>query len=42
MTDSSRKVLALVAVAVSVVLVMPARAVPVEEFGRSVARALQE
>lgn len=42
MTNSSRKILAVAALVVSVVFITHARAVPVEEFGRSVARALQE
>jgi hypothetical protein len=42
MSNSSRKILAWVAAAISVVLVTHARAVPVEEFGRSVVRALQD
>jgi hypothetical protein len=42
MTNSSRKNIALVAVVMSVVFVTHAQAVPVEDFGESVARALQE
>jgi hypothetical protein len=42
MTSSPRKTLTLFAVVVSVVVITNARVVPVEEFGRSVTRTLQE